>query len=213
MLYLKDYKVIKESEYSGSFYKPSTLIKECLGMIGSEEEIGNKVLSHIRNKGHFEETTIEYRTNANPIIKREHWADSSIMELVFINLDNFSHFIKDVKVIWYYNTDYPTVNVLEVFKGDSLIRTLSLKRCTVELVKLYTKYYFLPANCKERLLLIYELNIPSNNNRNRMGCSESWYDFEYAMEQTFSKEEIEKMSDTEFVHLNRLAINIQEGLY
>lgn len=212
MLYLKDYKVIKESEYSGSFYKPSTLIKECLGMIGSEEEIGNKVLSHIRNEGHFEEATIEYRTNANPIIKREHWADSSIIELVFINLDNFSHFIKDVKVIWYYNTDYPTINVLEVFKGDSVIRILSLKRCTVELVKLYTKYYSL-SGCKERLLLRYELNIPSNNNRNSMGCSENWYNFEYAMEQTFTKEEIEKMSDTEFAHLKRLASNIQEGLY
>ena len=46
-----------------------------------------------------------------------------------------------------------------------------------------------------------------------MGCLENWYNFEYAMEKTFSKEEIEKMSDTEFAHLNRLAINIQEGLY
>lgn len=82
----------------------------------------------------------------------------------------------------------------------------------MELVKLYTKYYFLPANCKERLLLRYELNIPSNNNRNRMGCSESWYDFEYAMMETFNEEEIKSMSDTEFAHLERLASNIQGGL-
>lgn len=214
MLYLKDYKVIKESNYSGRFCKPSTLIKECLGMIGSKkEEIGNRVLSHIRNKGHFKEATIEYKENANPIIKREHWADSSIIELVFINLDNFSYSIEDVKVVWYYNTDYPTVNILEVFKGESSIRIISLEECTAELVKLYTKYYSLQENCKERLLLRYELNISSNNNRNSMGCLESWYNFEYAMMQTFSKEEIEKMSDTEFAHLNRLVTNIQEGLY
>lgn len=213
MLYLKDIKIIKESDYSTNFYKPSTLIKECLGMIGSEKEIGSKVLSHIHNKGKFKEATIEYRTNASPIIKREHWADSSIIELVLISLANFSYYIKDVKTIWYYNTDYPTVNVLEVFKGNSLIRTISLKKCTVELVKLYTKYYFLPENCKERLLLRYELNIPNNNNRNRMGCSESWYDFEFAMMETFSEEEIKNMPDTEFAHLERLASNIQEGLY
>lgn len=213
MFYLKDIKIIKESKYSGSFYKPSTLIEECLGMIGSEKEIGNKVLSHIHEKGHFKEATIEYKANANPIIKREHWADSSIIELVFINLDNFSHSIEDVKVIWYYNIDYPTVNVLKVFKGKSLIRTISLERCTIELVKLYTKYYSFQEDCKERLLLRYELNIPNNNNRNLMGCSENWYNFEYAMMQTFDEEEIKNMSDTEFAHLNRLASNIQEGLY
>lgn len=213
MLYLKDYKVIKESNYSGSFYKPSTLIKECLGMIGSEkEDIGNKVLSYIHNKGHFKEATIDYRTNANPIIKREHWADSSIIELVFINLDNFSYSIEDVKIIWYYNTNYPTINVLEVFKGNS-IRIISLEECTVELVKLYTKYYSLQENCKERLLLRYELNIPSNIETvwgvQKVGIN----NFEYAMMETFDKEEIESMSDTEFAHLNRLATNIQEGLY
>lgn len=209
---LKSCKVIKESDYSGNIYKPSTLIKECLGMIGSEKEIGSKVLSHIHNKGKFEEATIEY-TNANPIIKREHWADSSIIELELISLVNFSYHIGNLKIVWYYNTDYPTVNVLEVFNGDSVIRTLSLKECTIELVKLYTKYYSLPENCKERLLLRYELNLPSNNNRNRMGCSESWYDFEYAMMETFSEEEIKNMPDTEFAHLNRLATNIQESLY
>lgn len=211
MVYLKGIKIIKESDYSTSFYKPSTLIKECLGMIGSEEEIGNRVLSHIQ--GRFKEATIEYRTNASPIIKREHWADSSIIELVLISLVNFSYYIKDVKTIWYYNTDYPTVNVLEVFKGNSVIKTIQVEKCDVELVELYTKYYFLPANCKERLLLRYELNVPNNNNRNRMGCLESWYNFEYAMMETFSEEEIKNMSDTEFAHLNRLANNIQEGLY
>lgn len=212
MLYLKDIKIIRESDYSTNFYKPSALIKECLGMIGSEKEIGSRVLSHIHDKGKFKEATIEYRTNASPIIKREHWANSSIIELVLISLVNFSYYIKDVKTIWYYNTNYPTVNVLEVFKGDSVIGTIQVEKCNVELVKLYTKYYFLPANCKERLLLRYELNIPSNNNRNRMGCSESWYDFEYAMMETFNEEEIKSMSDTEFAHLERLASNIQGGL-
>jgi len=213
MFYLKDYKVIKESSYSGFFYKPSTLIEECLGMIGSKEEIGDNVLSHIHKKGRFKEATIEYKENASPIIKRECWADSSIIELVLISLVNSVYHTKGAKTIWYYNTDYPTVNILKVFKRNSLIKRVSLNSCNVELVKLYTKYYLLPVNCKERLLLRYELNILSNNNRNSMGCLENWYDFEYAMTQTFSKEEVEKMSDTEFAHLDRLATNIQEGLY
>lgn len=213
MFYLKDYEIIKESDYSCNIYKPSTLVKECLGMMGkSKEEIGNRVLSHIHNKGKFKEATIEY-TDAGPIVRREHWANSSIIELVLISLDNFSHYIKDVKVIWYFNKDYSTVNILEVFKGDSIISTISLKKCAVELVQLYAKYYSLPRNSKERLLLRNELNMPDNSNRNRMGCAESQYDFEYAMMQTFSKEEIENMSDTEFAHLKRLVSNIQEGLY
>ena len=49
--------------------------------------------------------------------------------------------------------------------------------------------------------------------RNSMGCSENWYNFFYAMRETFTKEEIENMTDKECTLLERLAENIQEGLY
>lgn len=66
---------------------------------------------------------------------------------------------------------------------------------------------------KEKILeYINEIQEPSTA-RNRMGCSESWYDPFYAMKQTFTKEEIEAMSDDEINNLFRLASSIQEGLY
>ncbi len=48
---------------------------------------------------------------------------------------------------------------------------------------------------------------------NSMGCSENWYDFFYAMNQTFTKEEIENMTERECTLLEKLAIKIQDGLY
>lgn len=49
--------------------------------------------------------------------------------------------------------------------------------------------------------------------RNSMGCSENWYDPYFSIRHTFSKDEIEKMSDKEISDLIRLANNIEEGLY
>lgn len=49
--------------------------------------------------------------------------------------------------------------------------------------------------------------------RNRMGCSENWYDPRFAIDQTFSIDEIEKMTPLEVDHLFRLAMMIGEGLY
>jgi hypothetical protein len=48
---------------------------------------------------------------------------------------------------------------------------------------------------------------------NSMGCSENWYNFFYAMKETFTPEEIQNMTDRECELLERLATNIQEGLY
>lgn len=48
---------------------------------------------------------------------------------------------------------------------------------------------------------------------NRMGCSENWYNFFFAMRETFTPEEIQSMTDRECGLLERLATNIQEGLY
>ena len=49
--------------------------------------------------------------------------------------------------------------------------------------------------------------------RNRMGCSEDWYSFAYAMKETFTLEEIKNMTEREIELLYKLADNIQEGLY
>ena len=46
-----------------------------------------------------------------------------------------------------------------------------------------------------------------------MGCSENWYNFYYAMKETFALEEIQNMTERECDLLARLATHIQEGLY
>jgi len=56
-------------------------------------------------------------------------------------------------------------------------------------------------------------NLKELTARNSMGCSENWYNFYYAMKETFTPEEIQSMTDRECELLERLAYNIQEGLY
>lgn len=56
-------------------------------------------------------------------------------------------------------------------------------------------------------------NMKITTARNSMGCSENWYNFFYAMNQTFTKKEIENMTEHECTLLEKLAINIQNGLY
>lgn len=65
---------------------------------------------------------------------------------------------------------------------------------------------------KEKLLKYIE-HPEITTARNRMACSENWYDPVYAISKTFSKEEIEKMSEYEISNLFKLAGNISEGLY
>ncbi len=66
----------------------------------------------------------------------------------------------------------------------------------------------------EKEKLIEEIkNYKRGDERNRMGCLESWYDYVFAFQQTFSIEEIEQMSQKEIDNLIKLANNIQEGLY
>ena len=65
---------------------------------------------------------------------------------------------------------------------------------------------------KEKLLKY--LDEPAETTaRNRMGCSENWYDPYYAMKKTFTREQIENMSESEIQNLLKLAQNISEGLY
>lgn len=49
--------------------------------------------------------------------------------------------------------------------------------------------------------------------RNRMGCDENWYSSYYAIAQTFSRDEIEAMSDAAVSHLIKLGDAIVEALY
>ena len=69
-------------------------------------------------------------------------------------------------------------------------------------------------NYKGLLLLEFEYkDKPTNQGRNRMGCLESWYDPTFSITQTFTKGEIEKMTEKEVNDLWKLAGAIAEGLY
>ena len=65
---------------------------------------------------------------------------------------------------------------------------------------------------KEKLLEYID-NPVLTGARNSMGCSENWYSPYYAMKETFTKEEIENMSDSGINNLIKLAENIMEALY
>lgn len=62
-------------------------------------------------------------------------------------------------------------------------------------------------------LLEYMLCPTITTTRNVMGCSENWYDPYYAINQTFTIDEVRQMSEDEIHRLLRLANNISEGLY
>lgn len=51
------------------------------------------------------------------------------------------------------------------------------------------------------------------NMRNSMGCDENWYNSYYAISHTFSREEIEAMSEAEVNNLIKLGNTISEYLY
>lgn len=57
------------------------------------------------------------------------------------------------------------------------------------------------------------LDTKENPAKNSMGCSESWYNFYFAMKQTFTKEEMERMTDHEVALLKRLHEKTSDGLY
>lgn len=67
-------------------------------------------------------------------------------------------------------------------------------------------------NEKIKLLEFIE-NPVETTAKNIMCCSENWYNPYWAIMKTFSKKDIEDMSDTEVENLVKLADNISEGLY
>lgn len=65
---------------------------------------------------------------------------------------------------------------------------------------------------KEKLME-YINNPIETDTRNRMGCSENWYNAYYAIKETFSINEIEHMTNKEIENLVRLADEIGLALY
>lgn len=66
----------------------------------------------------------------------------------------------------------------------------------------------------ERDKLMNYINNPTTTSaRNIMGCNENWYNPYFAIKETFSVDEIEKMSDDEINNLVELAYAISEALY
>jgi len=57
------------------------------------------------------------------------------------------------------------------------------------------------------------INCKPTPGRNIMGASESWYNPYYAIQQTFTEEEINNMSEEELNHLINLAEVLGEAFY
>ena len=66
---------------------------------------------------------------------------------------------------------------------------------------------------RDLINLYYDDKVAIENIRNSMGCNESWYDKHYAISRTFTKEQVNAMSDDELNNLLKLAETIQEALY
>lgn len=66
---------------------------------------------------------------------------------------------------------------------------------------------------RDLINLYYDDKVAIENIRNSMGCNESWYDKHYAISRTFTKEQVNAMSDNELANLLKLAEKIQEALY
>lgn len=69
-------------------------------------------------------------------------------------------------------------------------------------------------NMTEKEKLMVYINKPIvTDERNRMGCSENWYNAYYAIKETFSIDEIERMTNKEIENLVKLADEIGLALY
>jgi len=56
-------------------------------------------------------------------------------------------------------------------------------------------------------------NITTTTERNSMGCSENWYNWFYALRETFGIEKLEKMSEEELNDLLKLAEVLADAFY
>lgn len=65
---------------------------------------------------------------------------------------------------------------------------------------------------KSDILKFYHQEKPTNE-RNSMGCCESWYYSTYAISQTFTEEEVQAMSDREIELLEKLGDSMADAFY
>ena len=65
---------------------------------------------------------------------------------------------------------------------------------------------------KADILKWYRKGRPTNE-KNSMGCNESWYSPTYAISQTFTGEEVQAMSDREIELLEKLGESMAEAFY
>ncbi len=63
------------------------------------------------------------------------------------------------------------------------------------------------------LRIIKDNRNPKTNARNSMGCSENWYNSYYAIANTFTDDELNKMSEEELKYLIKLADTLSEAFY
>lgn len=78
----------------------------------------------------------------------------------------------------------------------------------------YWDYITFPGKgLKAKELTENEENYRQTTTKNSMGCSENWYDPEWAICNTFSENEILRMSDQEINNLLKLGEAIGNGLY
>lgn len=78
----------------------------------------------------------------------------------------------------------------------------------------YWDYITFPGKgLKSKELVEDNNNYRQTSTRNSMGCSENWYDPEWAICNTFSEDEILRMSDQEIDNLIKLGEAIGNGLY
>lgn len=74
-------------------------------------------------------------------------------------------------------------------------------------------YIFCEIGIRTALIRYMSSDPKDDGRRNRMGCSESWYNLYYAFAQTFTLKDLEKMSEQEIWNILKIAGNIQEALY
>ena len=59
----------------------------------------------------------------------------------------------------------------------------------------------------------YKQKFTASEARNRMGCSESWYDPYFAITQTLHPNEIDSLDDDQLDSLIKVVCAVQEALY
>ena len=77
---------------------------------------------------------------------------------------------------------------------------------------------FVVSNRKNRVMTKEEIlnnvrNLTTTTARNSMGCSENWYNWFYALRETFGIEKLEKMSEEELNDLLKLAEVLADAFY